>query len=178
VSDRDGNRELYVMNADGANPVRLTNQNGSDTDPAWSPDGRRIAFSSDRDGNAEIYVMNPDGTGVTRITSSVSDEIQPAWSPDGSKLAFEQACTSNTQQCIPLILVMNADGSRRTVIINGREPAWSPDGRKIAYVSVVCDYYGYYGGGCESAGIRIVGTDGKGDVEVVSTPASRPAWRH
>src|SRR3989442_11795477 len=65
TSDRDGNAEIYTMNADGTGQTNLTNNPFFDCCPAWSPDGTRIAFTSNRDGNVEIYVMNADGTGVT-----------------------------------------------------------------------------------------------------------------
>src|SRR5579859_3882472 len=57
ASDRDGNNEIYVMNPDGSNPVRLTNNPANDTDPAWSPDGTRLAFDSNRSGSLEIWAM-------------------------------------------------------------------------------------------------------------------------
>ncbi len=63
TSDRDGNYEIYVLNADGSEQTRITNNTASDSDPAWSPHGTKIAFTSDRDGNYEIYVMNADGSG-------------------------------------------------------------------------------------------------------------------
>src|SRR5262245_49125199 len=65
TSKRDGNNEIYVMNADGSGQTNLTNNPASDAGPAWSPDGRQIAFGSFRDGNGEIYVMNADGSGQT-----------------------------------------------------------------------------------------------------------------
>src|ERR671936_41378 len=68
VSDRDGNSEVYVMDADGGNQTRRTNSPSADFSPAWSPDGQKIAFVSDRDGNREIYVMNGDGNAQSRLT--------------------------------------------------------------------------------------------------------------
>lgn len=80
-SDRDGNAEIYVMNADGTDQTRLTNNSAFDWDPDWSPDGTRIAFYSNRDGNPEICVMNADGTDQTRLTYNSADDGDPAWRP-------------------------------------------------------------------------------------------------
>jgi TolB protein len=80
VSNRDGNDEIYGMNADGTGQTRLTNNPAWDSDPAWSPDGSQIAFVSDRDGNLEVYVINADGTGPTNLTNNPADDDRPAWS--------------------------------------------------------------------------------------------------
>ena len=81
VSRRDGDTEIYVMNADGTGQTRLTNNPARESDPAWSPDGTKIAFSSNRDGNDEIYVMDADGSGQTRLTNDAGTDSAPAWSP-------------------------------------------------------------------------------------------------
>jgi Tol biopolymer transport system component len=80
-SDRDGNFEIYVMDADGSDPVNLTNNPAYDAQPAWSPDGTRIAFHSYRDGNYEIYVMGADGSNPVRLTDNPEGDGYPAWSP-------------------------------------------------------------------------------------------------
>ena len=71
---------IFVMNTDGGEVFRLTNSNG-DARPAWSPDGKRIAFESYRDGNREIYEMNSDGSNQINITNNTADDMDPAWSP-------------------------------------------------------------------------------------------------
>ena len=74
ISNRDGNDEIYVMNADGSNQTRLTN-NPAMIRPSFSPDGSKIAFVSNRDGNYEIYVMNADGSNQTRLTNNPATDV-------------------------------------------------------------------------------------------------------
>jgi len=135
TSDRDGNREIHVMNADGSGQRRLTRNPAEDVSPSWSPDGRTIGFTSDRDGNFEIYAMNADGSGQRRLTRNPADDGLPAWSPDGRTIAFPSDRDGNFE-----IYAMNADGSGQRNLT--RNPAgdflfaaWSPDGRRIAFTS-------------------------------------------
>jgi len=109
VSYRDGNYEIYSMNADGSNQTRLTNNTAGDTSPSWSPDGSRIAFQSIRDGNYEIYAMNADGYQQTRLTNNAALEAFPSWSPDGTKITFNTSRDGNNE-----IYVMSADGYQQT----------------------------------------------------------------
>ena len=78
-SSRDGNPEIYVMDADGENLRRLTNNRHVDTLPSWSPNGERIAFVSHRDGNPEIYVMDTDGGNLQNLTNNPHSDYGPAW---------------------------------------------------------------------------------------------------
>ena len=134
ASDRDGNFEIYSMDADGGGQTRLTEDAGEDYSPAWSPDGQRLAFVSTRDGNAEIYVINADGSGQTRLTNNTAGDLGPAWTRDGSQIGFVTNRDGNDE-----IYLMNADGSSQTNLTN--HPAddasfsFSPDGLMIAFSS-------------------------------------------
>jgi Tol biopolymer transport system component len=101
-----GNREIYVMNADGSGSRRLTHNAAYDAEPAWSPDGRKIAFRSARNGNTEIYVMNADGSGKRNLTRHPARDGSPSWSPDGRRIAFVSDRDGRLEAH-----VMNADGS-------------------------------------------------------------------
>ena len=95
TSERDGNHDIYVMDADGGNPQNLTNNPANDRRPSWSPDGQRIIFSSLRDGNNDIYVMDADGGNPQNLTNHPALDWTPAWfrsafavTPAGKKLTI------------------------------------------------------------------------------------------
>ena len=133
-SSRDGNSEIYIMDTDGSNVARLTNNTTADSDPNWSHDGNKIAFVATRDGNSEIYIMNVDGSSPVNLTNNEAEDISPSWSPDGTKIAF--VSTRDSQQDI---YVMDADGSNQTKLTDDAHlddaPDWSPDGSQIVFAS-------------------------------------------
>lgn len=120
------------MNADGSDVARLTDLDGWSSTPAWSPDGRRIAFSWVRDGGPGIYAVNADGSDITRLNDAGG---YPAWSPDRRRIAL--AWGPGGPLGSPDIWVANADGSDNVRLTGDIDwdvaPAWSPDGRTIAF---------------------------------------------
>lgn len=79
VGGAEGQFDLFVMNADGSDRIRLTTYEGQDMSPSWSPDGSRIVFCSDRDGDGEIYTIRPDGSDLVRLTDNATDDCSPSW---------------------------------------------------------------------------------------------------
>lgn len=96
-SNRDGNCEIYIMDADGDNQQNITNSLTFDGSPEWSPVGNQIAFNSDRDGNMEIYVMNSDGSNVIRLTDNSATDGNPHWSFDGTWIFFQSDRDGNQE---------------------------------------------------------------------------------
>ncbi len=168
MSTRDGNYEVYAMNADASGQTRLTNNAAFDYKSAWSPDGSKIAFTSSRDaGNFEIYAMNADGSGQTRLTTNAAIDYGPAWSPDGSKIAFASNRDGNYE-----VYSMNADGSGQTRLTNNAAPdyapAWSPDGSRITFES----------GRDGTQEVYAMNADGSGQTRLTNNAANdyAPAW--
>ena len=140
TSTRDGNTEIYVMDADGKNPIRLTDGLW-ETAPDWSLDGQKIAFTSrDAQANPHITVMDADGHDVFKLT----DGDEASWSPDGTRVAFEFIDEDEHAGHIQIYVInVNGRGFERMTpdLPIKKEPAWSPNGRKIAYASQEEGYF-------------------------------------
>ena len=137
-SSRTGQTEIWSMNADGTSQTQVTTSPSCcSLEPAWSPDGSRIAFFGPSTPNmGDVFTIHPDGTGLTQLTHTGQD-YEPGWAPDGSRMVFTSSRDDNNSSLAGEIYVMNADGTGQTRISNDEfedlDGAWSPDGSKIAY---------------------------------------------
>jgi Tol biopolymer transport system component len=180
VSSRNGpSGEIYVMDPDGKNQKNITNSPASETRPAFSPDGKKIAFVRDFKG---IFVMNPDGSGQTQILdgpsmgfSSGSITGNPSWSADGKKIAFEGIPKGSLDG--PDIYVINVDGTGLTRLTtdpaSDGAPCWSPDGTKIAFSSIRDRVPGEV-----NYEIYVMNADGSNQTRITNNTKfdSSPAW--
>ena len=163
---------ISVVNTDGTGLRSVIDDDGQGwtyMSPAWSPDGKQIAFGSSRDGGWDIYVVNVDGSGLRRLTSHGARDDSPAWSPDGSRIAFTSDRDGDFE-----IHVMNADGSDVHRVTDhpaeDGDPSWSPDGSMITFTSNRDGLHEIY----------VINADGTGTRRVTNFPdpsiVIQPAW--
>jgi len=177
-SDRDGERvtgtvenrgvkEIYTADYDGENQRRVTTNRTLNINPAWSPDGRSIAYTSYRRGPPNIFVSHIYEGTLDEVTKGPGENWLPAWSPDGTRFAFTSTRDGNAE-----IYVANRDGSNVRRLTNNpaidSTPTWAPTGTQVAFTS---DRSG-------SPQIYIVAADGLGNVQRLTSEsyADRPTW--
>jgi TolB protein len=168
-SDREGRPKIYTLELETGKITRLTDGPlWRDEHPVWSPDGRRIAFSSTRAGNNfDIYVMDADGTAIERITDHAAPEQDPTWAPDGRSLFFTAERDGRGELYRVWLDSRKVDrvtaGFNRSIM-----PAASPDGRNLAYAAQTIRAFQIHAvdTGNASEGVQLTSGD----------PACRPAW--
>ena len=141
ASDITGLPQIWLMNSDGTSSHQITDMQEGACQPAWSPDGERLAFISPCGGNQEIYpgagifIINVDGSETTPLPSAPGGDFDPAWSPDGTRIAFTSLRDYNRAQIYEFILEDNSVHSISANTVRDSQPAWSPDGRQIVFVT-------------------------------------------
>ena len=159
ASHRGGQSDLWLMQADGSSPTNLTSDKAADDFPAWSADGRRIAWTRGGPGpEGEIWVMADDGSNAHQVTFDKFPDLQPTWSPDGSRIAFCSIRHDNRD-----IYVIDADGrnERRltTDPASDYAPDWSPVGGRIAWTSARSGHQAVYTMNVDGSDVRQVTPD-------------------
>jgi Tol biopolymer transport system component len=130
------NMEIFVAQEDGSGATQITNTTGQNWGPAWSPDGRQIAFASDRDENNELYVMDTNGNNQRRLTNTAVDEFFPSWSPDGRSLVYYRTDTNGINRDIFTLDISTGQVQQLTNHpADDTYPVWSPSSGKIAFTS-------------------------------------------
>jgi len=166
ISSRNGNPEVYLMNTDGSDQIRLTHDLADDWQPRWSPDSQQLVFVSKRDGDWEIYLMDVSDGGkagdanLIKLTDNQYEDGFPDWSPDGTRIVF-----SSDRDGKRNIYIMNADGRDPQRITDSdfeaSFPRWSPQGGRIAYTvfSMSSNMLNY--------NLAIMAADGSGQHEIM-----------
>ena len=179
VSLGGGDWDVFRVNPDGSSIDLTPGTSGSrDDQAAWSPDGKKIAFSSNRSGSFAIYLMDPDGNNVTPVANTTGGR-QPSWSPDGKRLIFIAAPAGYLQ-----LFVINIDGTGLKQLTNTPAPSenfnphFSPIGNKIVFSSNRTQNYSCGGGSAACISVYTMKADGSNVVKLTddSLDAAWPDW--
>lgn len=144
-SDRGGQSDIWIMEADGSNQRNLTNDKGDDLFPSWSRDGKKIAWSrGGRAPSGEIWIMNLDGSGKTQVTSNGFADYNATWSPDNSEIIFQSPRVGGRSD----LFAIRVDGTGERQLTNNPAsdigPDWSPDGSRVLFGSNRTGHYAIY----------------------------------
>ena len=174
VSVKDGDYAIFGANADGSHARRLTREKGDPStpeglffqvQPAWSPDGTKLAFVSTREGTPHVYVMNVDGSGTRRLTSSAQEDSHPSWSVDGKRIIFSREGA---------LFVVPSNGGKALRfghgLGNAADPTFSPDGSAIAYD------YRVPGSPVREIYVQTAADTGRRQVTHLGNVSALPAW--
>ncbi|MDE0687955.1 MAG: hypothetical protein OXI61_07310 [Candidatus Poribacteria bacterium] len=129
-ADLAGTRDIYLMNPDGSQRIKITHHRSQNITPVWSPTGEQILFTSDRDGVWDLYLMDPDGTNVQRVFEKTASRIGAAWSPDGKQIAYTRLMPEGR---VVHIATLGEEDEER--IAMGGHVAWSPEGTELAFIT-------------------------------------------
>lgn len=135
VLTRDGNSQIYIVNADGSGLRRLSRSSGIDTEPTFTPDGKEIFFTSDRGGSAQVYRVSVEGGEARRVTFGGPFNARPQISPDGKSLAY-----ITRREKLFRVAVMELASQRETLVSEGPKddsPSFAPNSKWIIYSSRV-----------------------------------------
>jgi len=137
MSSMFGNPELFVAEADGTRPRRVTHSTGADTSAAYNPKtGQQVVFVSDRDGLPQLYTMDADGSDLTKIPlPDMGYVIDPAWSPNGQLLAFSWRRPSGNYDIYVMDIASHALVELTRDAARNERPSWAPDGRHLVFES-------------------------------------------
>jgi TolB protein len=173
VSEVNGSRDVWIADADGQNAVPLTDDPGTEDQPAWASDSRRIVYAAfpKEGGSFDLWAVNADGSNRRRLTTTPANEIFPAWHPNGEDIAYVTDASGN----FDLYRMTLRDGATSPLVVSPAQearPAWSPDGTKLAFAR-----WPAHGRSTDTT-LWVANADGTTPIELTAAPppATHPAW--